>query len=186
MSEQATDATPPEESAPAEKQELAASSGKRNQSAPGCLVLLLLLVLLFFVLWPEQRTPSSTTAGSFGAPLSTPTATFLPGTPSPVPPTDTPIPPPGVATYNCQPGIGIGKLVDVVYEAVRMRHSPGYVEKDDNVDTKHYMQIGDKVVVKNGPQIRDGLCWWFIEHEGLQGWTADHSQEGRLLLSAGQ
>jgi hypothetical protein len=186
MSEQATDTTPAEKPATAEKQELAASSSKGNPSAPGCLVLILLLVLLFFVLWPEQRAPSSTAAGPFVASVATATATFLPGTASPVPPTDTPIPPPGIATYNCQPGIGIGKAVDVVYEAVRMRHSPGYVEKDDNVDTKHYMQTGDKVVVKGGPQIRDGLCWWFIEHEGLQGWTADHSREGRLLLSSGQ
>jgi len=35
-------------------------------------------------------------------------------------------------------------------------------------------------------EAKDGLCWWKIEHDGFEGWTADHSREGRILLHAGQ
>lgn len=84
----------------------------------------------------------------------------------------------------CQPGIEIGKTINVVYPRVRMRYSPGYVNKNDFVDTKHYLQTGDQVAVLNGPEINDNLCWWFIQHQQWQGWTADHSQQGRLLLAA--
>lgn len=145
-------------------------------------VLILLIALLAIILSPEQSKPPESTPIS---PLTLPTATFLPGTPSPVPPIDTPIPPPGTPSSDCEPGIAVGKTISVIHHAVRMRHSPGYVEKDDKTDTKHYMETGDRVVVKGGPEITDRLCWWFIEHEGWQGWTADHSHQGRLLLSVG-
>jgi hypothetical protein len=109
-----------------------------------------------------------------GTPL--PTATFPPGV-TPPPATVGPIP------SSCQPGIELGKMVRVVHRAVRMRHSPGYVLKDDYTDSKRYMERGDMVIIRGGPQMMDGLCWWLIEYEGVQGWTADHNQEGRLLLS---
>ena len=139
-----------------------------------------LLVIIFFVIIltsSREETPSS--------PVSFSATSARTGTPSPVRSTATAIPGPGTPSFACQPGIAVGKTINVVYDSVRMRYSPGYVEKDDTKDSKHYMKTGDKVVVKSGPQIKDGLCWWFVEHKGYQGWTADHSREGRLLLSAG-
>jgi hypothetical protein len=96
-------------------------------------------------------------------------------------PTESPLPIPSL----CQPGIAIGKTINVVYPRVRMRYSPGYVDKNDLVDTTHYLQTGDQVAVLNGPEINDNLCWWYIQHQQWKGWTADHSHQGRLLLAAG-
>jgi hypothetical protein len=160
-------------------------ANRRSFAAPfseGCgvefVVLILLIILIALLRSPGRNQPAS--------PLSLPTstATFLPGTPTLLPATATPIPPPGTPSFDCEAGIEVGKTVHVIYHAVRMRKSPGYVDKDDNKDSLHYMETGDKVVIKAGPRITDGLCWWFIEHQGFQGWTADHSHEGRLLLSA--
>jgi hypothetical protein len=142
-------------------------------------VAFLLVIIFFVIILTSSKEETQITS------QSVPTATFLPGTPSPVPRTATAIPGPGTPSFACQSGIAAGKTINVVYHSVRMRHSPGYVEKDDAKDSKHYMKTGDKVVVKGGPQIKDGLCWWLVEHNGYQGWTADHSREGSLLLSAG-
>ena len=141
----------------------------------GCAVefIVFLLVTLFFAIVltsSKEETPITSQSIS---------------TASPVPRTATAVPGPGTPSFACQPGIAVGKTINVVYNSVRMRHSPGYVTKDDAKDSKHYMETGDKVVIKGGPQIKDGLCWWLVEHDGHQGWTADHSREGRLLLSTG-
>ena len=141
----------------------------------GCAVefIVFLLVILFFVIVLTSSKEETRITSQ-----SSPTA-------SPVRSTATAVPGPGTPSFDCQPGIAAGKTINVVHDSVRMRHSPGYVEKDDTKDSKHYMKTGDKVVIKDGPQIKDGLCWWLVEHNGYQGWTADHSREGRLLLSTG-
>ena len=150
---------------------------------PGSGVLLTLAIVLFFFSLPRGQTTTAPTRPVLvvtpGSPVASGTQPEAPLTSA----TDTPIPPPGTPSFDCQPGIQVGKTVHVVYPAVRMRLSPGYVEKDDEVDTKHYMETDDRIADKGGPQIKDGLCWWLVEHEGYQGWTADHSREGRLLLS---
>jgi hypothetical protein len=87
-------------------------------------------------------------------------------------------------SLECAPDIAIGKRVSIAnVSAVRMRSSPGYVGKAD-ADTLRFMARGEQAVVKDGPQKRDGLCWWFVEYQGLQGWAADHSSGGTVLLSA--
>jgi hypothetical protein len=93
--------------------------------------------------------------------------------------------PPGPSVpIGCEPGIAAGTTANVVYPQVRIRWSPGYVGKNDHTDSKKYMTTGDTVYVMGGPETKDGLCWWFVEHKGVQGWTADHSREGRQLLAA--
>ena len=98
-------------------------------------------------------------------------------------PTETPIPPAGDASFDCQPEIEVGKIINVVYHAVRVRHSPGYAEKDDAQDTQRHVKTGDQAVVIDGPVIKDGLCWWRVKHDDWQGWSADHSRQGQPLLS---
>ncbi len=93
---------------------------------------------------------------------------------------------PGTAIVPCQPQIAVGKPAQVIYPSVHMRRSPGYVDKNDAQDAIHYLEMNDRINVKGGPEIRDGLCWWRVEHQGYEGWTADHSRDGRQLLTAGQ
>jgi hypothetical protein len=146
--------------------ETKANEAKQDTSfAPWFLILALVIVLLALIFSPDRPSAPGTSPLLFGM--------------------STPVPRPGTPSFACQPGIAAGKTANVVYSAVRMRHSAGYVDKNDATDTKRYLKSGDQVVVRGGPEIRDGLCWWLVEHKGIQGWTADHSREGRLLLSAG-
>lgn len=122
---------------------------------------------------PPQLTPTPTTP-------SNPTAPSALGLAAP---TAVPARSLSSSSFNCQPGIAVGGMAKVMHKSVRMRRSPGYIEKNDSIDSIHYMTTGDVVSVRGGPQQQDGLCWWLIEHAGYQGWTADHSQEGILLLA---
>ena len=148
-----------------------AEEKKRTGCAPGFIILLLVIGLILISLGPGGSSPSP--------PASFPTATLAPGQPTP-----TTAPASAATVFECQPGIAVGKTVNVVYDQVRMRRSAGYVNKNDATDSIHYMRTGDKVQIKGGPERKDGLCWWLIEHAGHEGWTADHSREGKLLLSA--
>jgi hypothetical protein len=155
-------------------------------SVRSCLVEAIILIILFFMvvyLLSYDKQPDQAAGMTILLADGTPGATLALGE-SPLP-TVTPFALSTPTPSLCQPGIEIGKTINVVYPKVRMRHSPGYVNKNDVVDTKHYLQTGDQVTVVNGPEINDELCWWYIQHQQWQGWTADHSQQGRLLLSAG-
>jgi len=144
------------------------------------IILILLVAFVGLILSPDERetaaTASLATSGTL-QPLSTAAAPVAFSVVS------TPVPAPGTPSFNCEPGIQVGGTVNVAQRAVRMRRLPGYVNKNDATDSLHYMEAGDALVVRGGPQIVDGLCWWLVEHQGFQGWAADHSQEGRLLLS---
>lgn len=83
----------------------------------------------------------------------------------------------------CQQDLFVGQRAQVVEPFVRMRYSAGYVSKDDATDTVYYLKKGDVVIIRAGAELKDGLCWWHVEYQGRQGWTADHSQSGDLLLS---
>jgi hypothetical protein len=146
-------------------------SMRRDGCAVGVIILILFIAFLLLALSPDQ--PSSPPA-----PTSSPTPTPEPleGTPAST----------TTASGSCQKGIAVDKSVDVVYTGVRVRQSAGYVNKNDAQDTIHYLKTGDKAKVKAGPKKKDGLCWWKLEHDGVEGWTADHSRTGRLLLKAGQ
>lgn len=86
-------------------------------------------------------------------------------------------------SFECAPDIAIGKRVSIAnVNAVRLRRSPGYAGKAD-ADIMRFMAQGEQAVVKDGPQKRDGLCWWLVEYQGLQGWVANHSSGGTVLLS---
>lgn len=157
---------------------------------PAVLMLALLAAVLALV-WSRSRQSSSPASSvATRTPLPSPTAVFM-GSPLSAAATSTagqPTPmaePPTPAASGCQPGIVVGKTADVAYAAVRVRLSPGYIGKNDATDSVHFVKTGDVVHVKGGPEVKDGLCWWLVKHAGYEGWTADHSRHGLLLLSAG-
>lgn len=89
----------------------------------------------------------------------------------------------GTLLYACQSDIAIGKKLDVLQPGVRMRYSPGYVNKNDDIDTIIILQPGNVLMTIDGPVIADGLCWWKVQYADLQGWAADHSPTGVQLLA---
>jgi hypothetical protein len=97
--------------------------------------------------------------------------------------TPTPARPINPSTIQCQAGVGVDKIVEVMLPGVRLRKSWGYVGKQetDVIDT---LQLGARAKVLAGPAKVDGLCWWLLDQQGRQGWSADRSQDGTALLTA--
>jgi hypothetical protein len=85
-------------------------------------------------------------------------------------------------SIGCEPEIKVGGWVEVVAN-VRMRSNPGYRGEDDTI---HFCQDSDRLLVLEGPREKDGLCWWRVRDESLaspvEGWMADHAQDGLRLL----
>ena len=149
-------------------------------AAPALIILAMVSMMFVLAMWPE---PSSQSAqpGTNGLSIAGSVPTYAPGIPTP---TNRPLGSgASSASFDCEPGIQVGRTARVLYEAVRMRETPGYIGKNDTADTVLYLKKGDIVNVTGGPENRDGLCWWLVEFGAFVGWTADHSYDGLLLLS---
>jgi hypothetical protein len=160
-------------SEPEQKTEKKPSRKQREGCAP--LVLVLILGALFILVAKSPvSAPGSPTAAP-GRILET-----------------APVPPRGIndsgdgsapAGY-CQSDIAAGVPVKAITDGVRVRESPGYVDKPES-DTLVFMANGDVAIVNGGPRSADGLCWWVVQVAGYQGWVADHAPDGDLLLVPG-
>jgi len=183
---------PPADGPPAPKEKPKRKKTERRRSS--CLPFVVFLVLMIVLVYIAVSSGGSVATRRLFSPLnigapSSEGATAPSSTSAPVEPAPTTAAsnqPSGAIPASCQPGIEVGKTIAVVYPAVRMRQSPGYVNKDDRTDSIHFIGTGDWVTIIAGPETRDGLCWWLVEHLGFTGWAADHSREGTLLLSANQ
>jgi hypothetical protein len=74
-----------------------------------------------------------------------------------------------------------GKVVNASAGRVRLRKSPGFQNKppDDVIAT---ISAGSQGEVIDGPQQADGLQWWLVRFDGQEGWMAERSNQGILLL----
>jgi hypothetical protein len=63
-----------------------------------------------------------------------------------------------------------------------LRKSPGYIEKDDDVDIIYKIDCGERLELLGDSQIADGLTWWRVSWHGYVGWMADHTGSGRTIL----
>ena len=80
---------------------------------------------------------------------------------------------------------GPGDLAETL-TMVRLRKSPGYMDKPDSDIVADIWQ-GTRVEILDGPMAADGLDWWRVRTEGLngavlRGWMAERSPDGDLLL----
>lgn len=67
-------------------------------------------------------------------------------------------------------------------DMVNLRMSPGYISKDDSRDVVVEIPSGQKVKIINGPERADGLNWWYVEWRTYQGWIAEKTGSGKLIL----
>ncbi|MBV6401300.1 MAG: hypothetical protein CNIPEHKO_01599 [Anaerolineales bacterium] len=67
-------------------------------------------------------------------------------------------------------------------EEVNLRRSPGYSNKSNIVDVIIKVPTGAYVQIIGGPEIADGLQWWYVSWNGYEGWMADHTGKGRVIL----
>ncbi len=114
-------------------------------------------------------------------PTITPTFTPVP-TATPAPPAaqlspDLPTPLPGSWTFR--PG---DIAVNVNNGPVNMRRTPGYKNKPPN-DRIALVPPGANVQIITGPAKADGLIWWYVAWNGVQGWMAETRASGARMLA---
>jgi hypothetical protein len=67
-------------------------------------------------------------------------------------------------------------------DRVNLRRSPGYQSKDDSLDVIVEIPTGETVRLLDGPQLVEGLNWWYVEWNGHEGWIAEKTGKGKLIL----
>ena len=76
-----------------------------------------------------------------------------------------------------------GDRVAVTYAgSVNLRRTPGYQNKPDG-DTLRTVAEGAVGTIIDGPVDLDGLRWWQVRFGTDEGWMAERSSQGRLLLA---
>lgn len=73
------------------------------------------------------------------------------------------------------------QISNEVYYAA-LRQSPGYSNKNNDVDLLANVPAGDIVQILGGPEQADGLNWWYVSWNGTTGWMADHTGSGKTIL----
>ena len=73
------------------------------------------------------------------------------------------------------------QVVNASSSRVRLRKTPGFQNKpgDDIIATVPSGAVGEVV---DGPQEVDGLRWWLVRFSGQNGWMAERTSQGVLLL----
>ncbi|MEZ4767036.1 MAG: hypothetical protein R2844_01245 [Caldilineales bacterium] len=76
-----------------------------------------------------------------------------------------------------------GDRVAVAYAgSVNLRRTPGFQNKPEN-DTLRTVSEGALGTVTGGPVDVDGLRWWQVRFGVDEGWMAERSSQGRVLLA---
>lgn len=73
------------------------------------------------------------------------------------------------------------KISHEVYFAA-LRRSPGYIGKKDAQDILVEVPAGERVKILSGPEFVDGLNWWRVIWMGTEGWIAEHTGSGKVIL----
>lgn len=73
------------------------------------------------------------------------------------------------------------QISNEVYYAA-LRQSPGYSNKNNDIDLLANVPAGDIVQILDGPEQADGLNWWHVSWNGITGWMADHTGSGKTIM----
>jgi len=120
-----------------------------------------------------SQTPTNT---STIFPTDTPTLinTIKPPTNTPKPTTSNPQTTPTIANLFAQIS---SELIEV-----NLRKSPGYVSKNDAIDVVVKIPGGALLEILDGPSSADNLEWWRVSWNGYEGWIAEKTGSGRMIL----
>lgn len=64
---------------------------------------------------------------------------------------------------------------------VSLRRTPGFLNKSDN-DVIVEIPEGERVIIISGPSKADGLNWWYVAWNGYEGWMAERTASGKVIL----
>ena len=101
-------------------------------------------------------------------------------------PSWTPVAPAGEIVQSSRPDgqsfVG-GDSVSIAFAGgVNLRRTPGYQNKPAG-DTLRTVNGGATGTITGGPVDLDGLRWWQVRFDADEGWMAERSSQGRLLLA---
>jgi hypothetical protein len=80
-----------------------------------------------------------------------------------------------------QPYLPGDVLQNVSGGRVNLRQTPGFQSKPAE-DVIAVLQAGEIMTVLAGPEQADGLRWWRVRFNEAEGWMAERSNSGKLLL----
>lgn len=102
-------------------------------------------------------------------------------------PSWTPVAPAGEIVQASSPdgqSFASGDSVSIAYSGgVNLRRTPGYQNKPAG-DTLRTVNGGATGTITGGPVELDGLRWWQVRFDADEGWMAERSSQGRLLLES--
>lgn len=64
---------------------------------------------------------------------------------------------------------------------MNLRQTPGFQSKPAE-DVIAVLQAGELATVLEGPEQADGLRWWRVQFKQNEGWIAERSNSGKVLL----
>ena len=94
-------------------------------------------------------------------------------------PADRPSPPQPGADQPFLPG---DSARNVSGGSVNLRRTPGYLNKPPG-DVITVIEADAVVTVQRGPQLEDGLRWWHVRAGDAEGWMAERSSQGLVLMA---
>ena len=97
----------------------------------------------------------------------------------PAPPSMGPDQPPEIAPGAFAPG---DRVTNVGGSAVNLRKTPGYQGKPGS-DVITVIAADASGLVVDGPVSADGLTWWRVQFAQEEGWMAERTNSGVLLLA---
>ena len=156
-------------------------------SAGGMLfALTLFVVAMVFLPALGAQLDSATQPGPSWTP---PPPTSIPSSTS----SPTPTPPPTATTANSSPtaqttptsapsSFQVGDVVRNVNKGVvNLRQTPGYLNKPSS-DRIGLVSSGEQLLVIGGPEQKDKLIWWQVQWKDKNGWMAERTASGVLIL----
>ncbi len=98
----------------------------------------------------------------------------------------TPVAPAAEIVQSSRPegqSFAAGDRINITFAGgVNLRRTPGYQNKPAG-DTLRTVTEGATGTVTGGPVDLDGLRWWQVSFDADEGWMAERSSQGRLLLA---
>ena len=114
---------------------------------------------------PEENTPEPELPEIF----ATPTQIVVPPSATKVPPTATKEPTMVPSTEV----ITLYVRISCEVEEANLRKSPGYISKNDDIDSLYHIPCGENLELLGEKEFADELLWWHVYWKGYSGWIAE-------------
>jgi WD40 repeat protein len=89
---------------------------------------------------------------------------------------------PSVVPTSKSQAISLAQISCADVEEVNLRKSAGYINKDDKKDVVREIPCGENVELLGENEYVDDFTWWKVNWNGYDGWIADHTEKGKIIL----